>query len=308
MSILHLSWRQLMAVLVLALALGGASAAQAQDSAPVVVESNGQAAIDPGTDTVNADDYYLYLSAPAGATVGGVAYADEDILRYDASGGGVWVKVFDGTNAGLPASADIDALAYQPVELGSSYYMSFDTPVNVPGLGLVDDSDVVAYTTILLQGGTWTLYFDGSAHGLAADSEDIDALEKVAANEFAFSTTGAVTVPGYYQPELTAKDEDVLVYNGPSGKFIMNFAGALNGLKGKNNITGTASTYSGNADLHFYSVKRQGTFVSSQSSLTAAPNDIVVREQTIVVDRYTLFFDASAAGFPKVDAFDVVHK
>ena len=307
MNVLHLIWRRLMIVMLLALALGGASAARAQDSAPVIVESGGQAATDPNTDSVYAGDYYLYLSAPAGGAVGGVAYADEDILRYDATGD-VWVKVFDGTNAGLPGSADIDALAYQPVELGSSYYMSFDTPVTVPGLGLVDDSDVVVYTTVLLSQGAWTLYFDGSAHGLAADSEDIDALEKVAANEFAFSTTGAVTVPGYYQPELTAKDEDVLVYNGPSGKFIMNFAGAQNGLKGKNNITGTAAAYSGNADLDFYAVKRQGTFVSSQSSLTVAPNDIVVREQSLVMDHYALFFDASAAGFPKVDAFDVVHK
>lgn len=91
-------------------------------------------------------DYILYASSVKGGTVDGIAYADEDILKY-VSASDTWSLFFDGTANGLPASADIDAFAAQIGGLISHYYMSFDKPTSVPGIpGTVDDSDVVRYT------------------------------------------------------------------------------------------------------------------------------------------------------------------
>lgn len=312
MNPLHLMWRMLLMVVVLV--AGGASVAHAQDTTPVIVvegsETGAPAAEGPGVNVVNPNSYYLYLSAPGSGNVAGIAYADEDILRYDPTAA-QWVKVFDGTNAGLPAAADIDALAYRPVNLGASYYMSFDKPVNVPGLGMVDDSDIVVYTTVLLSNPTWSLFFVGSNHGLTTNAEDIDALEVHSATEFSLSTMGAVTVPGYYVQTLSAADEDVLRYNNNYGAFFMEFDGTLTlGLTANNDIRGTATYADAAGDLDFFTAQRAATYSGNQGSLTVAPNDIVVREESMYgsMIRYTLFFDASAAGFPKVDAFDAVHK
>jgi hypothetical protein len=79
----------------------------------------------PQPDTRNRY-FNIYVSAPGSGTIGVMNYADEDILRYDTKLK-QWFKVFDG----------IDALANVPINLGQIYYMSFDTPVAVPGLGTV---------------------------------------------------------------------------------------------------------------------------------------------------------------------------
>ncbi len=43
---------------------------------------------------------------------------------------------------------------------------------HVPGLGTVQDEDVVFYNN-----GTWIVYFDGTAHGLTSNNLDIDAFD-----------------------------------------------------------------------------------------------------------------------------------
>ena len=43
------------------------------------------------------------------------------------------------------------------------FYLSFGGDTSLPGLGAVQDEDVVYYN-----GGTWSVYFDGTAHGLDA--------------------------------------------------------------------------------------------------------------------------------------------
>lgn len=52
------------------------------------------------------------------------------------------------------------------------FYLSFSTDVVVPGLGAVQDEDVVSFSA-----GTWSVFFDGTAHGLTASSLDIDAFD-----------------------------------------------------------------------------------------------------------------------------------
>lgn len=306
-------WRVLMGMAVALAALGATGVARAEGEPVIVVAGESEAGAPETTEsvtTVYPNDYYLFLSAPGSGSVAGIAYADEDVLRYDPAGSGAWIKVFDGTNAGLPASADIDALAYTAQALGASYYMSFDAPTAVPGLGTVDDSDIVVYTTQILQTPVWSLFFDGSAHGLTTAGEDIDALELVVGTiEFTISTAGSMTVPGYYTATLTAADEDVVRVQNNGGHYLMELDGSLMGMTAANDVRGHAYIYTGNEDVDWLTMQRAATLTSNHGNLTVAANDIVARlDNPYTGVSYSLFFDASAAGFPKVDAMDVVRK
>jgi|GEM_PF-576186 len=137
-------------------------------------------------------------------------YDDADIYRWDGTS---FSRVFDASNAGLVPTpligADIDALM---VENANTFLMSFDLPVTlVPGLGLVQDEDIVRY-----DGGTntWSLYFDGTpaavglgSTNLANDNEDVDAFEILADGSLVISTRGDISVPGVTG---TNQDEDLL--------------------------------------------------------------------------------------------------
>ena len=81
----------------------------------------GEATIEPAAP--NPSYYRLFLSTTGGGTIGNLSYSDEDVLSYKPSTG-QWLKTFDGTNAGLPASADIDAFAYRYQSPYSYMYMS----------------------------------------------------------------------------------------------------------------------------------------------------------------------------------------
>ena len=111
--------------------------------------------VDPPYD--DADVYTLSLAAGAPPTSGTFGRA------VDARPG-----------IGLPGVADIDGLHYVNE---NRFYVSFNRNggTDVPGLGLVQDEDVVLYDAGT---DTWTLYFDGSnTCGLGtSNGQDIDAL------------------------------------------------------------------------------------------------------------------------------------
>lgn len=113
--------------------------------------------------------------------------------------------MFDASAAGLPDGANIDALLVVDED---TFYMSFNADLGtvVPGgVGTVQDEDIVHY-----DGGTWSLFFDGSLVGLGdADDEDVDALELLPDGRLVISTVGGVSVPGL---NGTHQDEDLLVF------------------------------------------------------------------------------------------------
>ncbi len=145
----------------------------------------------------------MFVSFTAGGAAGGATFGDEDVVSTD---GTAFALVFDGSAEGLGSNADIDALDV----LGADHYlMSFDdgTGVTVPGVGTVDDSDVVEFDA-----GSFSLYLDGSDVGLSAPTEDIDAIEQVDAETLLVSTIGSPTVP-----DVTgADDEDLLAFTSTS--------------------------------------------------------------------------------------------
>jgi hypothetical protein len=71
----------------------------------------------------------------------------------------------DKTDQDFALVADNVAVAGHPSPTLPTIYVSFAGTVSLPGLGAVDDEDVVAYDPVA---GTWSIVFDGSDVGLAA--------------------------------------------------------------------------------------------------------------------------------------------
>lgn len=271
-------WRVVMALGIGLLALGGAATARAEVTLPT--------------------NYVLYLSSPGNGQVDGVAYSDEDIMRYSPNLNPQWAKTFDGTDAGLPASADVDA--YEYVYVASTFtqlhYMSFDEPVNVPGLGKVDDSDIVVYRANWL-GNTWLMHFDGSTHGLTTAGEKLDAFV-IASNEDIFlSTHGAFTVPVQSIVEQNGNDEDILGLIKGHSAFSYLFDGNEIGIAPGNDL----NNYAMGLGHVFYNLAKPANF----NGLNVDANDIIIRAGSSGAWEYARFFDGGANGFPKIDALDV---
>ncbi|MBW8307099.1 MAG: putative Ig domain-containing protein [Thiobacillus sp.] len=150
----------------------------------------------------------LYFSTATNIAVPGVSgTADNaDVYSWDGTS---FVRVLDATAEGLPGGANVDGLKV----VGSQIYLSFNGGVAVPGLGTVQDEDIVVYDT---GSGTWSLFFDGTALGLTTDNEDVDAFDILSDGSVLISTLGGVAVPGLTG---TWADEDVLrcapTSNGP---------------------------------------------------------------------------------------------
>ena len=247
---------------------------------------NGGGGGDPGP-VCNPLPYSVLVSPKGAVTVDGVKHADEDVLKYDGATC-EWTKIFDGTDAGLPASSNVDALAVVDEDL----YLSFAAPVKVPGLsGKVDDSDVVKYS-----GGTFSLYFDGSAYGLTTAAEDIDAIAFDETGELLISVTGTYTVPGLPK----GQDEDLLRRNGTILE--LHFDGSGEGL-GAEDIAGV--DVAANGDLYF---SVMDAFNVTDASGNAA--DIFACKPTgpghpTTGCTYDPLWDSADYGFKSFDAFDI---
>jgi len=112
------------------------------------------------------------------SVVGGVLYFsmvgntfpadDADIYSWDGS---TFAQVWDATANGLGGAANVDGLKFIDA---NHFYLSFNsTTTAVPGLGNVQDEDIVYYDN-----GTWSVYFDGTAFGLGTSGNlDIDAFD-----------------------------------------------------------------------------------------------------------------------------------
>lgn len=269
---------------------------------PIVVE---EAATDgAGYETNSFAFPTLYVSAPGTGNASGTGYADEDIMRYQ-SGTATWSKAFDGSNAGLPDSADIDALTLIINSGYISYLMSFDNPTAVPGLGTIDDSDVARYDT---WNGQWSLYLDGSAHGLTTAAEDIDALTFTPGGFLTVSTTGNFAVKALGGGTQKGSDEDLVsLIDAGTHEWTLWLDGTTLGLQGTNDIGGVS--YLNVND----SLVDDARYVVAQKNFTL-PNGTVagandVSEQVWFQNgftEYTLKFDNATIGFPQIDAIEVV--
>lgn len=173
----------------------------------------------------------IFLSTLYGGMINGIGYSDEDILSYNNSSG-VWAMYFDGSDVGLGAS-NVDDFALQA---DGSLLLSFvPASTTVPGLGAVDDSDIVRFipsSTGSTTAGTFAWYFDGSDVGLTTDGEDVDGVALTADGKLLISTGGAIGAGG-----LTGQDEDLFAFTPTalgqttSGSWAMYFDGSDVGLQ-----------------------------------------------------------------------------
>ncbi|HET9771900.1 MAG TPA: sialidase family protein, partial [Acidimicrobiia bacterium] len=180
--------------------------------------------VDPADSTdvhVSWTDKTVFLFASNGGLLpleeGGLQeIANEDVVQYT---GGAYRVVLDGSDVGLQPFR-IDAMARLS---DSEFVLSFTEPGPVPGVGEVDDSDLVLFTADTLgehTSGTFSAWFDGSDVNLLHPSEDVDAADVVVNSDpdtgetttvdLYFSTSGAFTTAD----GTTGKDEDVVACRG----------------------------------------------------------------------------------------------
>ena len=153
----------------------------------------------------------LLLSYPKGGKVGGVSFADEDILFLDLAAGR-WTKFFDGSDVGLSHSriSAFDLLA------DGTLLLTFDQDTQVPGLGkAVKDQDIVRFVPQQLgptTAGTFAWYLRASDLGFGQRGQGLDALTFAPDGRLVISPRNRLVLPG-----AAGEDEDLLAWN-PAGR------------------------------------------------------------------------------------------
>ena len=148
---------------------------------------------------------HLFVSSSSHAKAGGVSFRDEDILAYDLTHH-TWQMFFDGSDVGI--AKDVDAFSLLP---DGTLLLSFNTSVKAPGLGKVDDSDIVRFTPTTLgntTAGIFAWYLRGADVGLTTDGEDIDLIDFSRDGQLIVSTMG-----DFKTPTVSGQDEDLIQLN-----------------------------------------------------------------------------------------------
>lgn len=230
----------------------------------------------------------VYISPKAeNKKVDGILLNNEDVVRYDATTC-EWEKVFDGTEVGIPAAADVDALALKD----GDYYFSFLNAVNLPGAGKIDDSDVVKY-----DGSTFTTYFDGSIYGLTSNAEDVDAIAFDETGALLLSTLGTYGVPGLPQ----GGDEDLLRLQG--GSLELRFDGSKNAGLANEDVAGASVTPNGNYHLSVLDGFNVGGISGNTAEIFTCASSSLGALNTNCT--YGKLWNATAVGLPVFDAFEI---
>ena len=150
----------------------------------------------------------IYISSTSGGTVGGVAFAAEDILKFDTVAK-TWALHFDGSDVGLSSSSGTVVDAFRLMSDGS-ILLSLINAATIPNLGSVDDSDIVRFIPTSLgtnTAGSFEWYLDGSDVGLTASGENIDVIGFAPDGRLILSTTGSFGVTG-----ASGEDEDLAAF------------------------------------------------------------------------------------------------
>lgn len=218
----------------------------------------------------------LGTEPPPPLGVGGAA----DLYAWD---GATFSHVMDATaDYGLPPGANVDG--FDQVD-ADHFYVSFADDTSVPGLGTAHDEDVFYYDA-----GAWSLYFEGSAHGLTSNRLGLDAVAVVDGVLY-FSTSGNANPPG-----VKGRADDSDTYSWDGTKFARVWDATAYGLPGKANVDGYARVDA----THFY--------LSFSGSTTPVPGLGVVEDEDCVYfgdAGWELSFDGTAHGLGGSQGFDV---
>jgi hypothetical protein len=238
----------------------------------------------------------IFVSSDGNGKAGGVSYQDEDILVFDPATR-AWSMFFDASRFGI--TGDIDAFEVLP---NGDILFSLDALATLPGLGAVDDSDIVRLEAA---SGLFAWHLVGARVGLTADNEDVDALALAPDGRLVISTLGAFSAPGPSGSTITGDDKDLLIFTGTlgasgSGYWALHLKGSAIGLTDKNENVWGAWIDPANGALHF---STKGAFSASGTGgpLSGDNNDIAVCNPFAPTATCTLarFWDGAAVGFAK---------
>ena len=235
---------------------------------------------------INKSLYFSTVGNSNPPGVGGTA-DDADIYLWNST---AFSRVVDASTIGVPASggnnANVDG--FDRVD-ANHFYMSFSGDTSLPGIGAVQDEDIVYYNA-----GTWSVYFDGTSRGLTAANQDIDAFNIVGGTIY-FSTFGNTNPPGVTG---TADDADIYSWNGTT--FARVWDASVAGIPDAANVDGFVR---GSDNNHFY---------LSFADNTTVPVLGAVQDEDVVYNNggtWIVYFDGTAAGLTSnnldIDAFDI---
>jgi hypothetical protein len=133
----------------------------------------------------------------------------QDVVSWDPNTD-TYSLTFDGSVNGVPPNARIDAVSRNTA---GDLLLSFDITLALPGVGIVDDEDLVEFS-----GGLFSMEFDGSANGIAAGL-DLDAAsrETETSGDLLLSFDGSGITPGGFAFD----DEDTLRFDPGLGTWTM---------------------------------------------------------------------------------------
>ena len=246
------------------------------------------------------------MSTTNNGTLGGLVFADEDIIRLDQATG-AYTIVFDGSDVGI--TSDVDAFDFLP---DGSLLLSLNVAASVSGIGTADDSDIVRFVPASLgpnTAGNFEWYFDGSDVGLATAAEDVDALAILPDGRLVVSTNGSFAVSG-----VSGVDEDLIAFTprtlgtASSGTWSLYFDGSDVGLSASSeNVIGL--WIAPGSDIYLVTT---GSF--TVTGISGNSHDIFVFRPTTLgaatsgTFRTTLYLDGSAYGLSSfsIDAIHVV--
>ncbi|MFN0282856.1 MAG: multicopper oxidase domain-containing protein [Kineosporiaceae bacterium] len=119
-------------------------------------------------DAISIAGGQLYFSTDTTLVPPGSGGTGDDADIYRWNGGSSYTRVVDASALGW-STANVDGLVWIDA---TDVYLSYSADTTVPGVGAVQDEDVVRNN-----GGTWSVYFNGTARGLTAANQDIDAFD-----------------------------------------------------------------------------------------------------------------------------------
>ena len=224
----------------------------------------------------------LYFSTAGNTAPPGVGGGADDADIY-AWNGTAFSRQFDATANGLLGISNVDG--YERVD-ATHFYLSFDDITLVSGVGIVQDEDVIYNNA-----GTWSMYFDGSTHGMGGSANlDLDEIAIVGSTLY-FSTAGNTNPPGVVG---TADDADIYSWNGTSFARVWDasVAPANLPLPTGANVDGLQVVDA----THFY--------LSFSGGTTAVPGLGNVQDEDVVyynAGTWSVYFDGTAPGLTNGD-------
>lgn len=210
----------------------------------------------PAMDDGGGDDNRpaILVSSSSRGSVDGINFRDEDVLIFSPQRQ-QWAMFFDGSDVGLGGATDVDAFHQTP---NGSMLLSLNRPITLPGVGNVDDSDILLFTPEQLGAdtrGSLTIFLRGADVGLSTNGEDIDAIAIDTNGRLVVSVRGTARVPGA-NSTLIAQDEDLIAFNGGVWELVLDGSGLGLTLRSEDingvfvNSSGIAITTSGAYDTN----------------------------------------------------------